>query len=257
MAKRHRCPGRQPYLPNINPQVGAINETVEITAGALEVPTDTAEVSTTLNQTLVESVPILGRDAGELIKLMPGAASTNGLSQGSSFTDKTVGTNTGPVGSYSINGTQPYGSMSFMLDGANLVDPGNAGTQIANINQDMVSEVKMLMSSYSAEYAKGPVIFQAFSNWLAISSRAMANRPTPKSSIVGFLQCHPVQMHQIVTARSGAHPSRRISTISGGNVGGPVIPHGKKLFFGRLRIHAAAPAGSIHNTMFYHRTVGW
>jgi len=67
------------------------------------------------------------------------------------------------VGAYSSNGTQPYGAMAFMLDGANLVDPGNAGTQIANINQDMVSEVKVLMSSYSAEYAKGPVIFQAFS----------------------------------------------------------------------------------------------
>ena len=53
--------------------------------------------------------------------------------------------------------------MAYMLDGANLVDPGNAGTQIANINQDMVSEVKVLMSSYGAEYAKGPTIFSAFS----------------------------------------------------------------------------------------------
>jgi hypothetical protein len=50
-----------------------------------------------------------------------------------------------------------------MLDGANLVDPGNNGSQMANINQDMVSEVKVLMSDYSAEYAKGPAIFQAFS----------------------------------------------------------------------------------------------
>src|SRR5262249_51814059 len=104
-------------ISNISLQVGAVNETVEIQAGALSVPTDNAEVSTTLNQTLVTDVPILGRDAGELIKLMPGAASTNGLNQGNSFSDKVVGTNTGPVGSYSINGTQPYGSMAFMLDG--------------------------------------------------------------------------------------------------------------------------------------------
>ena len=94
---------------------------------------------------------------------MPGMALNNGISQGSSFNTKVVGTNNGPVGAYSSNGTQPNGAMAFMLDGANLVDPGNAGTQIANINQDMVSEVKVLMSSYSAEYAKGPVIFQAFS----------------------------------------------------------------------------------------------
>ena len=150
-------------LPNIALQVGGANETVEITAGALTVPTDNAEVSTTLNTTLVQDVPILGRDAGELLKLMPGMVATNGLNQGNSFNDKVVGTNSGPVGAYSSNGTQPNGAMAFMLDGANLVDPGNAGTQIANINQDMVSEVKVLMSSYSAEYAKGPVIFQAFS----------------------------------------------------------------------------------------------
>ena len=49
-----------------------------------------------------------------------------------------------------------------MLDGANLVDPGNQGTQIANINQDMTSEVKVLMSGYDAAYAKGPVVFQAY-----------------------------------------------------------------------------------------------
>jgi hypothetical protein len=44
-----------------------------------------------------------------------------------------------------------------------LVDPGNAGTQIANINQDMVDSVKFLSASYGAEYAKGPAILQAFS----------------------------------------------------------------------------------------------
>src|SRR4029079_4388400 len=97
------------------------------------------------------------------LKIMPGMAMTNGLNNNASFSDQVVSTNSGPVGSFSANGTQPNGAMAFMLDGANLVDPGNAGTQIANINQDMVSEVKMLMSSYSAEYAKGPVVFQAFS----------------------------------------------------------------------------------------------
>ena len=58
----------------------------------------TFSASTTLDQTLIANVPIVGRDAGELIKLMPGAVSTNGLTQGSSFSDKVVGSNTGPVG---------------------------------------------------------------------------------------------------------------------------------------------------------------
>src|SRR5580704_18142954 len=116
-------------LPNIKLQVGQVSETVEITAGAdAVVPLDTGEVSTTLNTGMVEDLALAGRDAGELLKLMPGMALNNGLTQGSSFVPKIVGTNSGPVGAYSANGTQPNGAMAFMLDGANLVDPGNAGT---------------------------------------------------------------------------------------------------------------------------------
>jgi len=225
-------------ISNISLQVGAVNETVEIQAGALSVPTDNAEVSTTLNQTLVTDVPILGRDAGELIKLMPGAASTNGLNQGNSFNDKVVGTNTGPVGSYSINGTQPYGSMAFMLDGANLVDPGNAGTQIANINQDMVSEVKMLMSSYSAEYAKGPVVFQAFSKSGGTQYHG-----------VGYLYARNQALNAIdsYTHSQGIIPDDESYYYMGGNVGGPILPHSKHLFFwGGYEYMRQHPAGSIH-----------
>ena len=151
-------------LPNIALQVGTATQQVEVVAaGASMAPVDTAEVSNTLNTEMVNQISLQGRDAGELLKIMPGMAIANGLTQGSSFNDRVVSTNSGPVGAFSANGTQPNGAMAFMLDGANLVDPGNQGTQIANINQDMTAEVKVLMSSYGAEYAKGPVVFQAFS----------------------------------------------------------------------------------------------
>ncbi len=149
---------------NIKLRVGGKTTEVEVISGEdAVVPVDTAEISTTLNTEMVEDLPLGGRDAGELMKMMPGFALNNGLTQGSAFNPKVVGSNTGPVGDYSSNGTQPNGTMAYMLDGADLVDPGNFGTQIANINQDMVSEVKVLTSSYTAEYAKGPVLFEAFS----------------------------------------------------------------------------------------------
>src|SRR5271155_2324436 len=66
-------------LPNIKLQVGQVTETVEITAGADSVvPLDTGEVSTTLNQGMVQDLVLGGRDAGELLKLMPGMALNNG-----------------------------------------------------------------------------------------------------------------------------------------------------------------------------------
>jgi hypothetical protein len=239
--------GDNRVLSQISLQVGATSETVEITAGALSVPTDNAEVSTTLNQTLVTEVPILGRDAGELLKLMPGMVATNGIMQGNSFSDKVVGTNSGPVGAYSANGTQPNGAMAFMLDGANLVDPGNAGTQIANINQDMVSEVKVLMSSYSAEYAKGPVIFQAFSKSGGNNYHGEGYLYTRNSAMNSIDAYTHSQIANGSTSVAKAAPEESYYYF-GGNVGGPIIPHHNKLFFwGGYEYMRQHPAGSIVN----------
>jgi hypothetical protein len=221
--------GDSKTLPNIKLEVGKVTETVEIKAGADVVIPDNAEVSTTINQELIEDVPIVGRDAGELLKVMPGMALANGISQGSSFSDKIVGTNTGPVGAFSSNGTQPNGAMAYMLDGANLVDPGNAGTQIANINQDMVAEVKVLMSSFSAEYAKGPVIFQAFSKSGGNQFHGEGYLYARNSA----LNSDDAYAHSQGIANSNEH-----YYYAGGNVGGPIIIPGlgfnkdrKKLFF--------------------------
>jgi hypothetical protein len=221
--------GDSKTLPNIKLEVGKVTETVEIKAGADVVIPDNSEVSTTINTQMIEDVPIVGRDAGELLKIMPGMALTNGLTQGSGFNDKVVGTNNGPVGAYSSNGTQPYGAMAFMLDGANLVDPGNAGTQIANINQDMVSEVKVLMSSYSAEYAKGPVIFQAFSKSGGNAFHGEAYMYARNSA----LNADDAYAHSQGIPNSNEH-----YYYYGGNVGGPILIPGtdfnksrKKLFF--------------------------
>jgi Carboxypeptidase regulatory-like domain len=241
-------------LSQIALQVGAVNETVEIQAGALSVPTDNAEVSTTLNQTLVQDVPILGRDAGELLKLMPGMAATNGINQGNTFNDKVVGTNSGPVGAYSSNGTQPNGAMAYMLDGANLVDPGNAGTQIANINEDMVSEVKVLMSSYSAEYAKGPVIFQAFSKSGGSAFHGegyLYARNSAMNSIDAYTHS---QIANGSTTAALAAPEESYYYI-GGNVGGPILlpfthfnkDRNKLFFWGGYEYMRQHPAGSIIN----------
>ena len=239
--------GDNRVLSQIALQVGAVNETVEITAGALSVPTDNAEVSTTLNTTLVQDVPILGRDAGELLKLMPGMVAANGMSQGNSFSDKVVGTNTGPVGSYSANGTQPNGAMAFMLDGANLVDPGNAGTQIANINQDMVSEVKVLMSSYSAEYAKGPVVFQAFSKSGGTQYHGEGYLYTRNSALNSIDAYTHSQIANGSTTAAKAAPAESYYYM-GGNIGGPIIPHHDKLFFwGGYEYMRQHPAGQIVN----------
>jgi hypothetical protein len=152
-------------LTGISLKVGNVKQTVEVVSeGDAIAPVDSGAVSTTLNTNEIENFTISGRDAGEFIKILPGMGQNFGLSGNGSFNgaDHVTGSNAGPAGAYSSNGTLPNGGMGYLLDGASLLD-SNEGTQIANINPEMVSEVKVLQSSYGAEFAKGPTVFQAIS----------------------------------------------------------------------------------------------
>ncbi len=237
-------------LPQIALQVGAANETVEVSAGALAVPTDNAEISTTVPEHMINDFPMGNRDAGELLKIMPGMAFSNGANQGSGWSTKLVSSASGPVGSFSANGTQPSGAMSFMLDGTNLVDPGNAGGQMANINQDMVSEVKVLMSDYSAEYAKGPVVFQAFSKSGGNKYHGEGYVYARNSALNSIDSYTHSQIANGSTTADLAAPSESYYYM-GGNLGGPVPGLNKgrqKLFFwGGYEYMRQHPAGSIIN----------
>lgn len=248
-------------VPNIALKPGAASTTVEVVADKnVEVPLDTPEVSTTMNAQQIEDLSLGGRDAGELLKMMPGAAFTNGLGQGSAFNPKITGTNSGPVGNYSLNGTQPYGAMAYMLDGANLVDPGNAGTQIANINSDMVSEVKVLTGSYDASYAYGPVIFEAFSKSGGKDFHGEGYLYARNSTLNSW---ESAQKEAYISTLASASNTQNAASLSqqlnpyeyfyyyGGNVGGPVFfphfnrNHDKLFFWGGYEYMQQHPANSV------------
>ena len=229
-------------IPNIHLKIGSESTAVTVISGAdAEIPVDTAEVSATLNNELVDSATLTGRNAAELIKMMPGVTFNNSGSAGG-WNGQTTSTNNGPAGSYSANGTQPYGSTAVILDGANLLDPGNAGTQVANINQDMTDSVKFLSASYGAEYAKGPAILQAFSKSGGQKFHGEAYIYA-RNSNVGYANDWFNKANQEINAAAlGQDPSAANQVPNqhyyyiGGNIGGPVFfPHFNvnrdKLFF--------------------------
>jgi Carboxypeptidase regulatory-like domain len=142
-------------------KIGTATTQVEvISAAEVPVPTDNGAASTTLNQHMITDMAIQGRDAAELIKIMPGMGNAGGLNN-SMWNSLVTQSNNGPIGNFSSQGTQPYGAMTMTSDGANLLDPGNQGTQTANINQNQIAEFSILTNAYGAEFAKGPMTFQA------------------------------------------------------------------------------------------------
>ena len=153
--------GNNINIPNIALQVGMAKQEVEvISSSEVVVPTDTGAVSQTLNEHMVTDLAIQGRDAAELMKIMPGMGNAGGLNN-SMWNSLTTQSNSGPIGNFSAQGTQLYGALTMTMDGANLLDPGNQGTQTANMNQNQIQEISLLTNSYGAEFAKGPVTLQA------------------------------------------------------------------------------------------------
>ena len=134
-----------------------------VAAESVVVPVDSGQSSQTLNQSMVENISLAGRDAAELIKIMPGSSIVSGLGQSGEWGqgNSATSSNNGPIGNFSVQGNPLYGGMTMTSDGANLLDPGNQGTQTANINQNQVQEVSVLTNAFGAEFAKGPVTFQA------------------------------------------------------------------------------------------------
>lgn len=236
--------GESRSVANIAMQVGVTTQTVQVNANAAATPLDTPESSTTLDQRMVSQLAIQGRDAAELLKIMPGMAIVNGGLGNTEWSSLTTSSNSGPIGSFSANGTQTYGGMQLTLDGGVILDTGNQGTQIANINQDQTQEFTLRSSDFDAQYAQGPVVANAVSK----SGSAQFHGEAYIYGRNGSLNAED----SFFKNQGQAKPIDRY-WYPGGEIGGPVeLPftkwnrNNKKLFFfGAFEYMDQHPAGSL------------
>jgi len=236
--------GENRAIPQISLKIGAENATVSVSVDTEAIPVDTGQIQTTLNSREVTELSIQGRNAAELIKVMPGLALNTGLGQ-TEFSSLTTGTTSGPGGSFSASGTVPNGGLAFTLDGANITDPGLQGAQVINVNQDMTEQVSILNSAFGAEYAKGPILFQAISK----SGGSQFHGNVYLYARDGSLNANDAYFKSSGIAR----PDDR-QMYPGFTVGGPVIIPGlnfnrsrnKLFFFSGYEYNYQHPAGTIH-----------
>ena len=157
----HFDTGDKRNLSNIALKVGASTETVTVSGTAEELtPVDSGEKSVVIGQQQLQNIAIVGQNAAEFIKLLPGFAltGTNGANQG--WQSQQQSTGAGPVGNFSANGLRT-GALDITSDGAHIIDPGCNCGQAVNTVSDMTSEMKVLTSNFGAENAKGPVVIAA------------------------------------------------------------------------------------------------
>lgn len=125
--------------------VGQVNETVEVTAEAPQLKTDRADVSTTFNEKYVGDLPILNRNFTTLQLLAPGSQKLTGWSHAATEN---------PQGSQQIfTQGQHFSGTAFELDGTDNQDP-ILGIIVVNPNLDAVTEAKVALQNYDAEFGK-------------------------------------------------------------------------------------------------------
>jgi hypothetical protein len=146
---------------NIQLKPGAANEVVTVEASSTPItPIDSGEKSVLITQKVIQNVAIVGQNAAEFLKIMPGMAMTGGTLNQASYMATDERTGNGPVGDFSANGTRTA-ALDITSDGAHIIDPGCNCGQAMNTNADMTSELKVMTSNFGADEAKGPVVISA------------------------------------------------------------------------------------------------
>jgi hypothetical protein len=213
----------------LKPSTTSETVTVEGSAGEIT-PIDSGEKSTTINEHILNNVAIVGQNAAEFIKIMPGMAFSGGTLNQSSYAAQDERTGSGPVGSFSANG-QRLGALDITSDGAHIIDPGCNCGQAMNTNADMTSELKVMTSNFGADEAKGPVTISAigksggsqFHGELYTYDRYFAaNANDPLNGSFGNLP----------TGQPIAPKAKTKYFYPGGNISGPIIKNKMFFFYG-------------------------
>ena len=160
-------PGDSLTVPKIVLRVGRADVSVTVNAEAAGVTLDSPEHSTLITSSEISRLATEGRDVSELVNILPGFVINGGTNvqnegPGGLYGYETMGFGNGQLGSLGANGAAPQqGLVSISSDGANVIDPGDMGGQIANVNMAQVQEVKVTTADFSADQAKGPIVINA------------------------------------------------------------------------------------------------
>jgi hypothetical protein len=124
-------------------EVGAVTQSVEVSASAVRVDTQSSMVGTTVDNRRVRDMPLNGRNLLALAQLQPGV----GLA---SFRAVTAARNTGPT--VVVSGSRSNQN-NIRLDGTDMISNWeNYGTNLPS--PDNIQEFRVLTNTYDAQYGK-------------------------------------------------------------------------------------------------------
>ena len=220
-------------------QVGQSSETIEVTAGDVQVNTDQAGVSDVITREQIQALPVNGRNFLDLAQIEPGVQ----LQNGNTF-DPTKSGYTG----IAVNGTSGR-TTRILLDGQDITDE-TVGTTIFNVSQGAIGEFQL---NRSTQDAAGEVTSQGAVN---VSTRSGTNSIHGEAFYIfqdqRALDANP---NSIANPTTGQHVAPYFQRNQyGGSVGFPILKDKLFGFANAERIQQSSASPSNLGTVF--TTVG-
>jgi hypothetical protein len=138
----------QKYRADFSLNVGAINETIEVTGNAAQVDTSSTQLGDVISDKKMTTLPLNGRSYIDLMGLQAGVVP---ISSDDAVNDRHVSGN-GNSGQMSVNG-QRESANSFLVNGGDVEESVNNGASIVP-TLDSIQEFRLLTSSFNAEYGR-------------------------------------------------------------------------------------------------------
>src|SRR5437773_175507 len=230
-------PGDKINISDIQLQAGAQNQTITVSATSNEIiSVDSGEKSALITAKQIQNLSIIGRDATELLKILPGLVPTRGgVENRAGFTGEVIGINgngaggkQSAIGNYSANGGRPD-AIDIVSDGSHVSDPGCNCASPVSPNVEMIQEFKVQGASFAAENSKGPVV---------VSSVSKSGGSDLHGEAYYYGRRHELNSNDWLANRSQLPRPNSDFSFPGFNVGGPVLIPGtsfnkdrNKLFF--------------------------
>jgi hypothetical protein len=196
--------GDRVAVPTLTLEVGGATETVNVTAEAALVQSQSAERSFAISTEQIENLPVNHGNFISLTQLTPGVQN-GGASAGATR----------------IGGA---GQNNIMMDGISAMDTGNNGQMLA-LNIESIAEVKVLTQGYQAEFGR--------SSGLQITAVTKSGTNQFRGSAYDLLTDSDWNSNRKLNQLNGDPKPKSESKTLGYSIGGPVGKPGgsNKLFF--------------------------
>ena len=223
-------------LHEIHLEVGEVTTSVEVQADVVHVATDSSDRSIAMNLKQILDDPTRGRNPVSLIMMMPGVQS---LAQSYDYR----GWNGGGIPG--VNGGQ-QGQIILNMDGAASQDSGNLNTGYINPSVDSISEVKLLVSNYTAEYG-GRTAGQ-----LTLTTK---NGTTQfHGSVYDYYRSESLNANEFFNNLTNVPRPRYRYQNPGGTIGGPLIVPGTRFNKSRQKLFFFFSYDKLFNTTVTNNT---